>query len=317
MIRDRIRKFIAGCHPRPVAWWELLIMRLLFAIVVYWSLPNQSQIFDTQPVPKGITHFFDLTFLANEGVYPALRVTVLIALAVYVTGFLLPVALPVILIVHVMVRTLYNSQGWTHHGFQMVSLAILAQTIVVLTFAIYRLTKGKPFPFTGGRNVGSYFLFYTQMAIVSIYVVSVVSKIDRSDGKWFAKSHYVGLHVVKAERDRYYAKLEEPAPGTEPPPKSIVAARQALAHPNLTRIILGAGVLLELFAFVALYNRGAAALIATGMLVFHRSIASLMSIYFHFNEMLLVIFLINVPFWVVWLAKKICKPKLAPAPAKS
>ena len=144
-------------------------------------------------------------------------------------------------------------------------------------------------------------LFYSQMAVVSIYVVSVVSKVDRSDGQWFAKSHYVGLHVVKAERDRYYAKLEEPAPDAKPEPKSIAAARSALAHPNITRVVLGAGVLLELFAFVALYSRGAAFLIAIGMLAFHRSIASLMSIYFHFNELQLIIFLI-APYctWWIW-----------------
>ena len=155
-------------------------------------------------------------------------------------------------------------------------------------------------------------LFYSQMAVVSIYVVSVVSKVDRSDGKWFAKSHYVGLHVVKAERDRYYAKLKDPAPNTEPAPKSIEAARAALAHPNITRIVLGTGVLLELFAFVALYSRGASILIALGMLGFHRSIASLMSIYFHFNEMLLWIFLINVPFWIWWLVRKLQKKETNP-----
>ncbi|MFT5413009.1 MAG: hypothetical protein ACI8XO_000036, partial [Verrucomicrobiales bacterium] len=191
-----------------------------------------------------------------------------------------------------------------HHGTQMVGLVLLAQTIIVLTFAIYRMTNGKPFPFKKGITVGSFFLFYSQMAIVSIYVVSVVSKVDRSDGKWFAKSHYVALHIVKAERDRYHAKLEDPAPETEPAPQSIVAARAALAHPNLTRIALGAGVLLELFAFAALYGRGAAALIALGMIGFHRSIAHIMSIYFHFNEMLLIIFLINLPFWIAWLVKR-------------
>ncbi|MGI9244337.1 MAG: hypothetical protein ACR2RV_26295, partial [Verrucomicrobiales bacterium] len=279
--------------------WELLIMRSLFACVVYMTLPSQGQIYDTQTVPNGIANFVDLTFLANEGVYPALKIALSIALVIYASGFMLPLVLPFILVSQVMVRTLFNSQGWVHHGVQMVSLALLAQTIVVLTFAIYPLVKGKPFPFTEGRTIGSYFLFYTQMAIVSIYVVSVVSKVDRSDGQWFAKSHYIGLHVVKAERDRYYGKLQAPEPGDVP------AARLMLAHPNLTRLFLGAGVLLEFFAFAALYGRGAAALIALALIGFHRSIAALMSIYFHFNEMLLVIFLINVPFWLVWLAKKV------------
>ena len=259
MIIDGIRKFIAGCHPKPVAWWELLIMRILFAWVVFLTLPDQGQIYDTQKAPNGIANFIDLTFLANDGVYPALKIAIIAALVVYASGFMLPLVLPLILISHVMVRTLYNSQGWVHHGVQMVSLVLLAQTIVVLTFGIYQLRKGRPFPFKHGLSKGSYFLFYTQMAIVSIYVVSVVSKVDRSGGQWFFKSHYVGLHVVKAERDRYYGKLEPPTPGDVP------AARLMLAHPHITRLFLGVGVALEFFAFVALYGRGAAALIALAL----------------------------------------------------
>ena len=312
-----LRKILSGFHPKPVMGWEILIMRIFFAIVVYKSMPTPGQIFDNQPVPNGIAHLIDLTFLARPGVYPAMKVVLVVALTVYATGFLLPLALPLMLAIHVMARTLYNSQGWIHHGFQMVSLVILAQTIVVLTFAIYRLVKKRPYPFTEGRSLGSYFLFYSQMAVVSIYVVSVVSKIDRSDGHWFAKSHYVGLHVVKAERDRYYAKLQDPAPGTEPAPKAIQTARTALAHPNLTRIVLGAGVLLELLAFVALYSRGAALLIALGMIGFHRSIASLMSIYFHFNEWLLLIFLINVPFWLWWATRRLATGKADREPVAS
>ena len=315
MILNCLRKFIAGCHPRPVAWWELLILRILFAIVVFKTLPNQGQIYDTQTSPNGIAHWVELTFLAKEGVYPALKIGIAAALVVYASGFGLPIVLPLIFIAHVMIRTLFNSQGWIHHGVQMVSLVLLAQTIVVLTFAIYRMNKRKPFPFTDGRSIGSYFLFYSQMAIVSIYVVSVVSKIDRSDGKWFFKSHYVGLHVVKAERDRYYNKLEPPAPNSEPPPRNIVAAQQALAHPNLTRIVLGAGVMLELFAFVALYSRGAAAAVAVCLLGFHESIAELMSIYFEFNVRLLVIFLI-LPF-VFALLRWRPTPKLEAQPAAS
>ena len=136
MIIGAIRKFIAGCHPKPVAWWELLIMRTLFAGVVYMTLPDAGQVYATQKVPNGIANFIDLTFLAKEGVYPALKVALAIALVIYASGLVLPLVLPFILISHVMVRTLFNSQGWVHHGVQMVSLALLAQTIVVVTFAI-------------------------------------------------------------------------------------------------------------------------------------------------------------------------------------
>lgn len=297
MKQNLFKKFLAGFQPKPVFWWEILIMRILFAVVVYLTLPNETQIFDKQEMPNGIAHFFDLTFLANPGVYPALKIAISVALFIYASGFLLPIVLPFLLVSHICIRTLYNSQGWVHHGVQMTSLVLLAQTIIVLTFAIYRLVKKRPLPLTGGRSLGSYMLFYSQMAIIALYVVSVVSKVDRSGGQWFFKSHNIGLQVVKAERDRFYNRLEAPEPGDVP------SARFMLAHPNFTRLFLGVGVMIELFAFVALCGRGWAVLVALGMISFHRVIAWLMSIYFHFNEMLLWIFLINAPYWL-WCAFK-------------
>jgi len=309
----RLRGFLAGFHPRPVAWWELFVMRCLFALVVFRSLPRASdQIYDTQGVPNGIAQWLDLTFLSLPGVYPGLQIAIVAALCIYSLGLLLPVVLPFLLVSHVMVRTLFNSQGWVHHGVQMVSLVLLAQTVVVLTFAIYRQAKGRHFPLADSRTAGSYLLFYSQMAVVALYIVSVFSKIDRSDGQWFAKSHYMGLHVVKAERDRYYAALEPPEPGDVP------LARQVLAHPNISRVCLAAGVALEFFAFLALRSRAWALAIAIGLIGFHRCIAALMSTHFHFNELLLIIFLINAPYWLsrigirTWHSRE---PQAAPAPA--
>ncbi len=289
---NRLRRFLAGFHARPVAAWEWLVMRCLFAGVVWLSMPRASdQIYSSQDAPNGIAHWVDLTFLAGPGVYPALQAVVAIALVLYAAGLLLPAVLPLLLVSHVMVRTLFNSQGWIHHGVQMVSLVLLAQTAVVLTLAGYRLLKGRRLELRPGTTPASYLLFYSQMAVVSLYVVSVFSKVDRSDGLWFAKSHYVGLHVVKAERDRYHAALEPPGPGDVP------AARLVLAHPNLSRLFLGAGVALEFFAFLALRGRLWALGVGLGLIGFHRCIAALMTIHFHFNEMLLAIFLINVPYW--------------------
>ena len=132
-------------------------MRILFACVIYLTLPAVDQIYDSQDVPNGIAKFMDLTFLAQPGVYSGLRVAMIVALLFYASGVLLPVALPFLLISHVMVRTLFNSQGWVHHGYQMVSLVILAQTIVVLFFAF------RQWRFTGGRTRDSYMLYYSQI----------------------------------------------------------------------------------------------------------------------------------------------------------
>ena len=53
----RLQRFFDRFHPRPVAGWEFLIMRLLFAGVIYYTLPGQDQIYDRQDVPNGIARF--------------------------------------------------------------------------------------------------------------------------------------------------------------------------------------------------------------------------------------------------------------------
>ena len=77
-----------------------------------------------------------------------------------------------------------------------------------------------------------------------------------------------------------------------------------LAHPNLTRVLLGFGGLLELSAGVALLGRRSAFAVGIGLLAMHWAIAELMLIEFPENEALLAIYFVNVPFLVVIGARR-------------
>ena len=91
--------------------------------------------YDVQKQPDGIAKFMDLTFFNKDGFVKALPWIVFPCLILYCAGIGLPVAMPILTFILLGSRTLYNSQGYIHHGFQMVSLVLLAQTVVVVWYA--------------------------------------------------------------------------------------------------------------------------------------------------------------------------------------
>ncbi|MCB1237668.1 MAG: hypothetical protein KDM91_21565 [Verrucomicrobiae bacterium] len=340
-----LRHFDGPRHHR----FELVFMRVLFALVVYQAMPlgkpftdgalrladtvapgklrailidkkkNEalrppflpiSQMlpnselamdFPGQPKPVGLAKAMDLTFFSKPAVVRALPWIVIPCLLLYAAGVGLPVVLPILTFVNVGSRTLYDSQGFIHHGYQMLSLVLVAQTVVVLTHtlrgdwrATFGLRRAEPID---GRTVWDWMIRYSQWMIIGCYVIAGVVKPIRSDGEWFAKSKYIGLSVVKTHRQNYYGNLDEEWNIPEPRVAKIMLEE----HPHLTRIFLTAGVMLEIFAFLALYNRFTALAIGFLLVVFHFINDHIMGLYFYVNEKLDWIFLVNLPFWIWWL----------------
>ncbi len=339
--------------------FEVVIMRVLFAVVIFQSLPlgapwsSWTQVqaekiapgklsglladpklnnalrppllpisqmlpnseaklnYEEQEKPNGLAHIFDLTFFADDKVVKVLPYLVIPCLLLYASGVGLPVVLPLLLLVQIGARTLYNSQGYIHHGFQMVSLVLMVQTGVVLwhCFRNWREALGiRRARRVNGRNFWDSFVRYSQYMVVGCYVIAGVIKPVKSDGEWFFNSHLIGIQLVKTDRQNFYSDLD-PQFGNDP----VAYASEMLEKPTLTRIFLGFGVLLEIFAFLALYNRLTAAVFGTMFILFHYFNEFLMHLYFYNNEKLVWIFLINLPFWI-WALLTINRSDPEPAP---
>ena len=350
--RPVLRQFDGPKHFR----FEIVFMRVLFALVVYQSMPlgapyshgtfrvvgqlneelpaklqavvadpekdnffrrpwlpllpvsqmlpnsNAALTYQGQDKPNGIAHFVDLTFFSSPKFIETLPWIVIPCLLLYAAGIGLPVALPLLTLVSIGSRTLYNSQGYIHHGYQMITLVLLAQTIVVLwhcfrgdwreAFGLKRATL-----LFRDRTVWDRMIRYSQWMIVICYVIAGVIKPIRSDGEWFQNSHYIGIQVVKTHRQNYYSSLEEKWDIAEPK----VAKFMLKDYPDWVRIFLSLGVLLEIFAFLALYNRFTALFFGFSLVIFHYFNDLMMGLYFYDNEKLDWIFLINLPFWIWWL----------------
>ena len=266
-------------------------------------LPNSEPKipFDSQPQPDGIAQFVDLTFFNNDRFVEILPWIVLPCLLLYISGYGLPVALPILCFVLLGSRTLYNSQGYIHHGFQMVSLILLAQTIVCLWACWKNPREAMGFRKAGaitknGRTWWDVMIRYSQLMIIASYMIPGVIKQFKSGGEWFLNSHYIGVQVVKTHRQNFYNDLDPEWESEELP----TMATFMLEHRNWTRILLGLGVALQCVAFLALYNRLTWLLFGLLFISFHYLNDVMFGLFFYHVEKLDWIFLVNLPFWAWW-----------------
>ncbi len=289
-------------------------MRALFAVAIYLSVkhmlpplwgeapkPHTLAFYPEAPEPVGIAKLIPLGWLSDPA---AGRVAMWVMVAGLVAYAAVPLRLLkypalVVLLVHNAVFTLNNSQGSTHHGYQIITLTLLAQVAVLWMPAVCKWLKRRP-PIPEGLGVGDLWVYYSQLAIAGAYVIAGVSKLLRSGVGWIIESPLIAVQVVKTHSQNYYNYLQEEFAGM-----GMQYAEWIAAHPWLTRLMLTGGLLLELLAFLALIGRGWALAIGAAMIGLHVSISMVMHLHFPQNEQICLIFLVNLPFWAVLAGRKL------------
>lgn len=288
-------------------FWEWLFLRLCFAAVVWWSLPRMSSMVDLveQPYPTGMAELFDLTFFSNPQVYRSCYYLFCGALIVYSAGLLLPVVIPVIASIHIGMITLYNSQGATHHAYQLISLILLAQWAVYWTPWVRRIFKRSPLELPDGRKWRDYAVWYSLQVIAAAYVIAGVIKLMRSKGMWFFDSPNLAVQLMKTNAQNYYDKLHTDSVFEQ----RAVVAQFMIDNPNITRLFLGTGLVIELVAFLLLLNRVWALLMGIFILALHWGIDMTMGLNFKYQMAVVAIFLVNAPYWMGWLGCRLFRKK--------
>jgi hypothetical protein len=282
-------------RPRPVARWESFLLRLFFAILAVSGMWKVLP-FEKVEMANGIASFVDLSFLGGADAMVWFRPLVVVAAVLYVLHWLNPLGITLLTLAHLGYHTLHNSQGFTYHGNNIVGLVLLAQWATELFWFGYKLVKKKSFAFPDGLTNAAYQLYFSQCAVAAVYVTSAITKLSKSDGLWLFRSHYLAKSIVKTHRQTHY---DNPSLGTLEP---VIPVAQWLAdHHLVTRLAFGAGFMLELFAFLALWNRAWALFIGLSIIAFHFGVEAIMQLDFRVNQIMCLIFLVNVPFWMVWL----------------
>lgn len=272
------------------AWYERLAMRLIFAAVVQAHiLGTLSHITITHP--NGLARLVTLDFLLDPKFFAAGRYLMWAALVLYVLRIGWSFALPYLALFSVAVGTIVNSHGAIAHYMQIVSLVLCAQTAAHF-YNLLQRRRGEPPDLAEDRVI-----FWSQQAIVATYLVSALTKLIHTSGRWFLESPMVGVQIIKTTDQDYYDRLDANAYNS-----GALAAEWIIQHPLLVGLILSSGLLLELSTPLALLGRRFALFYGLSLVLFHQSIDRVMKLQFPFNEYLLWIYLVNVPFWAVFIA---------------
>lgn len=270
--------------------WEMVLMRLLFAWLVWRLLPLEVA-YVAQPVPNGWGHLMDFTFLAEGGYWSVLRLCTGVALLIYAVGAAPVLSLGWPALVLTAYGTLENSQGAIGHHLQLTCMVALAQWGVYLAGARQGLRQVL-WPALHDHQLA---VHWAKLVIVAGYVTSACVKLIASGGLWLVQLPDISLQLLKTHANVYYDTLR--------PAEGWVATKLPYfisEHPNLTRLFFAPGLVLELLAFVALAGRGKAFLLGAGLLVMHWLVRAVMNLSFGSHEWLLIIFLLNVPYWAWW-----------------
>ncbi len=279
--------------------WEMLIMRILFAVLVWDSFPGRVA-YKGQPVPVGLAHFIDFSFLTNEGLFDGLTILLAVSLVVYVSGRFLWLALPVMLALKLATGTISNSQGAITHHTQIVTLIILAQAVYICVRA-----AGERFKFTWispisrldtQRNA----VYISQQVAVAAYMASALTKILKSGLiGWIAGARYFPLQLAKTERMNYYNTLEEQlaAPESFSDRLPFLMEDLFMTYPVVCGIFLAVGLFLELFAVLAMCGRRWNFVYGATIIIFHLTVSQMMNLNFVQNMFVLSIFFLNLPYW--------------------
>ncbi|MBA2433006.1 MAG: hypothetical protein H0V56_12975 [Chthoniobacterales bacterium] len=294
-------------QPRPVEHhaFERVAMRVLFAWVVWRHVPGSLAHLEIT-APHGVARWFDLRFLLDPQVYTWCTYGLWVALALYVLRIGWSVALPYMAVLSIGVGTVINSQGAIAHYLQIVSLVLCAQTAAHFysLFGIRDLTAAAYRAAAEDRVVR-----WSQQAIVATYLVSALTKLLKTNGLWFFQSPLLAVQITKTNDQDYYDRLD-----TASYEAGAAVAEWMVQNPLLVGLVLSTGLLLELTAPLVLFARWLALGYGLALVLFHMTVHQMMKLNFLFNEYLLWIYLVNVPFWILF-ALRFGQRRMARAPA--
>ena len=279
--------------PTALARWELVVMRLLMSLVIWDAIPEGMTAREV-PEPIGLAMFVPhwITSFGAMVETSWFQGMVLLLLLIYALGSAAVVITPLLLVVTTLAGTLNNSQGAITHHLQLVSLVLLAQSGYLLFELVHRRKwrtglLGQPID----REI--WVAYVTQQAVVASYLISAWSKLKESGLDWFVKAARFPIQLKKNTRMAYYNELQEH--GSDSGFLADVPARVELLlvqSPNLCRVIIGSGLILEIVVVLALAGRAWAFAFGVLFVLFHTTISEIMGLDFKFNIYILCIYFI-------------------------
>lgn len=314
---------------RPFAFGrgELFWMRLGIALLAIYAITGR--VYETgQPDPVGLARWIDFTFLGRSE--PLWRIAlfgldipfhwwtlaVAAGMALYVSGRLVAPGLLVATFFVLGYGALKNSQGAATHHLQGLALVLLVQAACYAWRAVAGRGEVDPDPSARRLETHRTAAWMGMQAFVASYVVTAVTKLVRSEFGWIRDAEFFPLQLEKARMSDYYNVLEIlPGSGGWFDRMTVALTDAFIASPTFCRAFLGAGLFLELTAFLALGGRRWALAYGLLIILFHLTVSHVMQLTFELNMLAALVLLVNIPFWIGRLVRRDGSAQDDPSPA--
>lgn len=291
------------------AGWEWLFMRIGMVPLIWlatWHtfdvrLIDIPDVIDTKD-PNGLAGAVDLSWLVDDLATWIAAGLMALFLLLYALGKFMLLATGGLLVIHSAVGSIFSSPAAAHHATQIVGFVLLGQ-VIWFAWQTWRIGSKR----TDGRvwSEARGAVFFSQQMIAAAYVVSAISKWVNSGGGWLPGWRWVqqlpniAVQFEKNHMQKYYDELILPAEAANRGMIDFV-----IDHPTLAKLMIAPAFYLELLAFLVLLNRRISALWGIALIGMHVIIANIMHLEFFYFEMIGLLFLVNVPYWVARMMGK-------------
>lgn len=294
-IRDQV------CAIREVrpdyAIWEMVLMRLAFSALVLWSMGKQSPPLQ-QPIPNGLCLLMDLTWLAQPETWALAKWITAAALVLFTVGISGAVTLAIPTFVFVAMGSLVNSQGAIKHYNQLIAMSLLAFWLAAMLPTLWRIVRKRAFSLIDPATIQRMGVYWVMVTIAASYVTSAFSKLIATEGMWIFETPNLAVQLVKSHLTVFHDTITTTQTVEYP-----AIAQFLVDHTWIAPIMFGPGLIVELFFFLALAGRAWAAILGISAIAMHMIVAWVMKLVFPEHEALMLIFFVNIPFWLVVAAQ--------------
>lgn len=290
-------RILTDIVPRiDFAWWETAVMRAGFAILLLERFPPLSALpaYGARlSFPNGLAKWVDLTWALDPAAYSLLTILLETAAALYILGFAFPVFATILFLCYLVVGTLQNSLGSISHYYQVMTLALLGQSLASWLWAASAQKRSQAWT-SSPAALHSFTTRVTLQVLAGNYAVCALTKLIESGGAWIWNSQYMPVQFAKIQAQQYYSTLETADLG-----QGGALNELCLRHPWLCMLVYAPGLIVELFAFLMLFGRVWLLVVGLAVVGMHVLVDRTMNLAFPQHQWIFFVYAVNLPYWVV------------------
>jgi hypothetical protein len=192
--------------------------------------------------------------------------------------------------------TYTSSFGSVKHGHFLLAAVLTAQTAAAWTWNVTHVWGGALEGVMAASQEATA-TWWAVQAIVAVYFTSGLSKLSNTRWRWIHRSPGLLLHAhSRVSTDSQMGSASWGASG-----RSTKALTWLAERPSYTRCLFATGLLIELMTPLGLLSKTVLLLLGLGLVTLHRANGRLLGLTFTQNQLLVLVYLVNLPQLLHWL----------------